>query len=494
MKGTTTDSTRTPNPNADNYYLLIGASSDADQDTIEAAIREAKKHYHPDTTPLKPVVARECFKRLDDVQKTLAEPDERERYNTFVEEFGYTRGHELYTVWESAGRPTGKEDWEHIKQRSQAGTARSDRTQTDSERTTNQSTHSRTSNTEDTTKTTAGGETTTGNSKRRQRNSKSTGSERTRTSADDHHLTPIAWICVFVLNVGFTYAHSYFGVNTVLMDQLFYDVSIFNSVLFGVVAAMATVHIIFALLTEDQWATPQVTSHGARWTVGTVGATLGPLLTIQLLTTVEYIAVSQFLIRASGAILFALCVVVMWTGIAHWIGGTIASAIIAPLLFITVFLGGQEGGIVYAMQQVMKGDPYMIVGRIGLPRAIDFWANVFAGTLLFLAPIVGLVVVAVSLYFLASGTYVLAKSTRFRPSIWLGIIYAPLLGLLSETLTVTASTGEPASALKSTFLTGPLGFVPVSVLLSLFAPPVVYLVLKTVFEVVSRISGLLSQL
>ena len=65
---------------ADNYYLTLEISRDADNKKIKAAFRRLARQYHPDLNPNDPVSA-EKFKKISQAYDVLSDPTKRRRYD-----------------------------------------------------------------------------------------------------------------------------------------------------------------------------------------------------------------------------------------------------------------------------------------------------------------------------------------------------------------------------------------------------------------------------
>ena len=65
---------------ADNYYLALGISKDANVKEVKAAFRRLARQYHPDLNPDDPVSA-EKFKQISQAYDVLSDPTKRRRYD-----------------------------------------------------------------------------------------------------------------------------------------------------------------------------------------------------------------------------------------------------------------------------------------------------------------------------------------------------------------------------------------------------------------------------
>jgi len=101
-----------PDPDAPDYYGLVGVDRDASQGEVDGAITRAKGHYHPDQSSLDEARASRCFDRVRDAETVLTDPDSRAAYDTFLDRFGPEAGHAEYQEWEESGGPIDPANWE----------------------------------------------------------------------------------------------------------------------------------------------------------------------------------------------------------------------------------------------------------------------------------------------------------------------------------------------------------------------------------------------
>jgi curved DNA-binding protein CbpA len=66
---------------AANHYELLQIAPEASPQELRQAFRRLSKHYHPDTTALPEVQAREGFRRLQAAYLTLSDPERRRAYD-----------------------------------------------------------------------------------------------------------------------------------------------------------------------------------------------------------------------------------------------------------------------------------------------------------------------------------------------------------------------------------------------------------------------------
>lgn len=64
-----------------NYYQILGVSPSASPMEIRRMYRQLSKQYHPDTTNLPPVQAKEKFQQLNEAYATLSNPQRRLDYD-----------------------------------------------------------------------------------------------------------------------------------------------------------------------------------------------------------------------------------------------------------------------------------------------------------------------------------------------------------------------------------------------------------------------------
>jgi curved DNA-binding protein CbpA len=101
-----------PDPDAPDYYGLVGVDREASQGEVDGAITRAKGHYHPDQSSLDEARASRCFDRVRDAEAVLTDPDSREVYDTFLDRFGPEAGHDEFQEWDESGGQIDPADWE----------------------------------------------------------------------------------------------------------------------------------------------------------------------------------------------------------------------------------------------------------------------------------------------------------------------------------------------------------------------------------------------
>ncbi len=65
------------------YYEILGASRDADENTIKKAYRNLAMKYHPDRNPGREKEANEKFKEINEAYEVLGDPEKRKQYDMF---------------------------------------------------------------------------------------------------------------------------------------------------------------------------------------------------------------------------------------------------------------------------------------------------------------------------------------------------------------------------------------------------------------------------
>ena len=73
---------------ANTYYSILGLHPSASTIAIRRSYRQLSKKYHPDTTELKPTVAKAKFQRLNEAYAVLSNPERRSLYDLKI---GYSR-------------------------------------------------------------------------------------------------------------------------------------------------------------------------------------------------------------------------------------------------------------------------------------------------------------------------------------------------------------------------------------------------------------------
>jgi DnaJ domain len=71
-----------------NHYRLLGLHPTAGDQQIRRAYRDRSRRYHPDTTKLAPLVAKQKFQRLNEAYAILSNPERRRLYDLSI---GYSR-------------------------------------------------------------------------------------------------------------------------------------------------------------------------------------------------------------------------------------------------------------------------------------------------------------------------------------------------------------------------------------------------------------------
>jgi DnaJ domain len=75
-------------PSRLNHYRLLGLHPTAGDQQIRHAYRDRSRRYHPDTTKLAPLVAKQKFQRLNEAYGILSNPERRRLYDLSI---GYSR-------------------------------------------------------------------------------------------------------------------------------------------------------------------------------------------------------------------------------------------------------------------------------------------------------------------------------------------------------------------------------------------------------------------
>jgi DnaJ domain len=71
-----------------NHYRLLGLHPSAGDQQIRRAYRDRSRLYHPDTTKLPPLLAKQKFQRLNEAYGILSSPERRRLYDLSI---GYSR-------------------------------------------------------------------------------------------------------------------------------------------------------------------------------------------------------------------------------------------------------------------------------------------------------------------------------------------------------------------------------------------------------------------
>jgi curved DNA-binding protein CbpA len=100
-----------PDPDAPDYYGLVGLARDASQGEVDGALTRAKGYYHPDQSSLDEATANRCFDRVRDAEAVLCDPDRRAAYDTFLDRFGPADGHAEFQQWTDDGELVDPADW-----------------------------------------------------------------------------------------------------------------------------------------------------------------------------------------------------------------------------------------------------------------------------------------------------------------------------------------------------------------------------------------------
>jgi curved DNA-binding protein len=84
-----------------NYYSLLGVSSDADPTVIRKAFRTLARQYHPDLNPGDPA-AEQHFKQINEAYQILSDSESRFLYDHYGEGWRHHAGENDYATGESA--------------------------------------------------------------------------------------------------------------------------------------------------------------------------------------------------------------------------------------------------------------------------------------------------------------------------------------------------------------------------------------------------------
>lgn len=71
------------NPEADDYYDVLGVSRDASENEIKKAYKKAALRYHPDKNPDNREAAEAKFKNVSEAYEVLSDPEKRAAYNNY---------------------------------------------------------------------------------------------------------------------------------------------------------------------------------------------------------------------------------------------------------------------------------------------------------------------------------------------------------------------------------------------------------------------------
>ena len=78
-----------------NFYKILGLTPWANAQEIRAAYRDLSKLYHPDITKLKPELALEKCKELNQAYATLSNPERRRLYDQSIQ---FSRSYSVKTL------------------------------------------------------------------------------------------------------------------------------------------------------------------------------------------------------------------------------------------------------------------------------------------------------------------------------------------------------------------------------------------------------------
>src|SRR3954471_9924436 len=90
------------------YYEALGVSRDAGEDDIRSAYRKLARQYHPDVN--KEPDAEDRFKEISEAYEVLRDPEKRERYDRFGQNWKAGQdvsGAEGFEGFRGTGRDTG---------------------------------------------------------------------------------------------------------------------------------------------------------------------------------------------------------------------------------------------------------------------------------------------------------------------------------------------------------------------------------------------------
>ena len=76
------------------YYSILGVDKNASQEDIKKAYRKLAKKYHPDTNPGNKQ-AEEKFKDINEAYEVLSNPEKRNKYDNFGNEFDFKHGYDF---------------------------------------------------------------------------------------------------------------------------------------------------------------------------------------------------------------------------------------------------------------------------------------------------------------------------------------------------------------------------------------------------------------